>query len=419
MVVQEFIDKIYDDKIDVDFNFTLSKIRDLAKGIRKSTLRWEMFQQACKDVDITPRTIPLDIKVRWNSMLHMLEQAVYLRKPIARFLTQLSLDPPDRRDGPPFHERCAMTNQEWDLIEVLYVFLIPFKRVTMRFENHAKNPEIDYIYYAYDRMFNHIEDVLFSLRNPRALGRLPSAKVFVQALEDMRVKLNGYYDKTKVPFVYADAMILNPRNKLSIFKENTWSDIDCEPYVEACRRRYELEYKSMGTTSISTIPSKRPAPNDDDDDEEFHAMLNERAQQCPRADDYERYLSSDNNPSINSALGWWKTHHHEYPDLSKMVRDTLAVPASGCSVERMFSASGRIATWQRSRLHDTTISNLMMYKSVLNCKEPTTDLDASEELVVSEMAGKIPPEWENDWWKERLRVEVRPAIMRRFLEDTE
>ena len=167
-----------------------------------------------------PSQCPLNIKVRWNSMLHMLEQAIYLRKPISHFFTQLSLeDHSNDRNSVAYHEHCAMTNQEWDLVEVLYVFLIPFKRVTMRFENNTKNPEIDYIYYAYDRMFNHIEDVLFSLRTPRALGRLPSAKVFVQALEDMRSKLNGYYDKTKVPFIYTDAMILNPHNKLSIFNE--------------------------------------------------------------------------------------------------------------------------------------------------------------------------------------------------------
>ena len=67
-------------------------------------------------------------------------------------------------------------------------------------------------------------------------------------------------------------MILNPRNKLSIFNEKTWSDADCEPYVEACRRHYELEYKSMGTTPPSTIPMKHQAP-DDDDDETTTSML--------------------------------------------------------------------------------------------------------------------------------------------------
>ena len=72
-----------------------------------------------------------------------------------------------------------------------------------------------------------------------------------------------------------------------------------------------------------------------------------------------------------------------------MVHDTLAVPASGCSVERMFSVSGHIATWQRSCLRDTTISDLM-YKSGLNFKEPPMELDECDELV-PEMAGKIPP----------------------------
>jgi hypothetical protein len=79
-----------------------------------------------------------------------------------------------------------------------------------------------------------------------------------------------------------------------------------------------------------------------------------------------------------------------FPDLVKMARNTLAVPASGCSVERLFSVSGRIATWQRSRLRDATISDLMMYKAAMNLKEIAQEL-GEEELVVLEMLGKIPP----------------------------
>src|SRR5579859_5428853 len=169
-----------------------------------------------------------------------------------------------------------MTNQEWDLIELLYVFLLPFKRVTTRFESNKQNPEIDYIFFAYDRMFNHIDDVLFSLRSPMALGSLSSASVFIKALQEMEKKLRGYYDKTKIPHVYADAMILNPHCRLFIFKEPTWSDIDCEPYVEECRRRYELEYKSTATGHSLATSSKRDTPDDDDNNNnnnEFQAML--------------------------------------------------------------------------------------------------------------------------------------------------
>jgi hypothetical protein len=73
-----------------------------------------------------------------------------------------------------------------------------------------------------------------------------------------------------------------------------------------------------------------------------------------------------------------------------MERKTLAVPASSYLVEQIFSVSGRIATWQRSCLWDATISNLMMYKAVMNLKEIALELE-EEELVVCEMLRKIPP----------------------------
>ena len=90
MAVQDFIDEVYDNKAGLDFNAVLTKIRELAKGIRKSTLRWELFQDACKALGINPSTIPLDIKVRWNSMLRMLESTIYLRKAITRFFFNLA-----------------------------------------------------------------------------------------------------------------------------------------------------------------------------------------------------------------------------------------------------------------------------------------------------------------------------------------
>jgi len=46
-------------------------------------------------------------------------------------------------------------------------------------------------------------------------------------------------------------------------------------------------------------------------------------------------------------------------------------------------------------------------------------MPAQEGLPVPEMLRKIPKEWEQDWWKRKLRREVRPEMMRRFIEDTE
>src|SRR5436190_13631402 len=88
-----------------------------------------------------------------------------------------------------------------------------------------------------------------------------------------------------------------------------------------------------------------------------------------------------------------------------------------CSV---FLDELQIATWQRSRLRDSTISDLMMYKAAFNLRKFVfPELEEEEDYPVSEVVGNIPAEWEQDWWKRKLRREVRSEIMDRFIEDDE
>lgn len=80
-----------------------------------------------------------------------------------------------------------------------------------------------------------------------------------------------------------------------------------------------------------------------------------------------------------------------------MARDVLAVPASGCAVEREFSISGRIATWQRNRLNSSTIADAMLYKGALKRQgvalgDGKVD-ECDDELAVPEMIGVVPQEW--------------------------
>ena len=52
-------------------------------------------------------------------------------------------------------------------------------------------------------------------------------------------------------------------------------------------------------------------------------------------------------------------------------------------------------------------------------KEIAPELEEWDELPVKEMLGKIPMEWEQDFWKRKLCLELHPEIKDRFHEDPE
>jgi hypothetical protein len=86
--------------------------------------------------------------------------------------------------------------------------------------------------------------------------------------------------------------------------------------------------------------------------------------------------------------------------MARMVRDVWAVPATGAGVEREFSKSGKVATWQRARLDHSTITETMLYKDMLRRyaraaskpKDPTPEeehiesgLGAEETIMIKKM----------------------------------
>jgi hypothetical protein len=93
-----------------------------------------------------------------------------------------------------------------------------------------------------------------------------------------------------------------------------------------------------------------------------------------------------------------------------MVRDTLAVPATGAGVERQFSYSGRIMTSLRRRLSPETVYEIMMYKNHLARKRQELMLwkgaDANvteEEHQIEEEDSPVLKEWRDQWWENRKK----------------
>jgi hypothetical protein len=83
--------------------------------------------------------------------------------------------------------------------------------------------------------------------------------------------------------------------------------------------------------------------------------------------EFDRYIDTPPPAKKIKTLEYWKNHDSDFPRLKHMIRDTLAVPATGAGVERMFSKSGKIATWDRAQLNSITITDItMLYKEFLS-----------------------------------------------------
>jgi hypothetical protein len=425
IVVGDFIDALKTDS-EHPFKVTLNKIRAVATASRRSTLRWERFKEACEASQLSTLTIPYDIEVRWNSTYRMLERAVYLRKAVDKFVTETFDDDED------VHK---LSDAEWEMAEVLVMVLMPFWRCTMRFEGSETDSEIDYVFWAYETMFNFVDDLKTALQGRGSLARLSYARYLLDAVNTMEITLQAYYNKqTVLPTVYVDAMILNPRCKLALLEKETWGDQDADVYSSECRKRFVQMYHedpesstlrsiSPSTTGTSTASSstsnstnKRPAPHHDD---EFLAALSKRARTML---DYDRYISTPNDINIESPLTWWRANWKMYPELAKMVRDVLAVPATGCSIERQFSISGRVATWTRMRLGIQTISDSMIYKSYLKWRSENTgdhrhmvnEIVDDGSVIPDDVETGVPKEWSDGWWKERVKISVSDKTLKKF-----
>jgi hypothetical protein len=95
-----------------------------------------------------------------------------------------------------------------------------------------------------------------------------------------------------------------------------------------------------------------------------------------------------------------------------MMRDTLAVPATGAGVERQFSCSGRIITPLRNRLEPEMTKEIMMYKNHLAWEKQELVLwkDAGTNVAEEVKMEVEPPflkEWKDQWWIKRKKQRTR------------
>ena len=299
----------------------------------------------------------------------MLQRAYYLRSAINQFINEYG-DDGDRATRKIKEKllRCQVTAEEWNQIALLLKILHPFKATSAKLQSTTR-PRIDQVFWSYEILFNNMESIQTKLRRARSD---PWSKLLLPALDKMWDKLQSYYSNTDKPFVYPDAVMLEPNGKLVLFDQPTLAPYK-DQYKADFRNRFEEDYATSAQSSEGNEISRKRKVRDEDadidyDDDDYFKALARAKESIPQHNEVDTYLDSPPLAAVGGkkpCLPWWKSSSKLLPGLARMLRDTHAVPATGAGVERQFSKSGKVANFTRARLNHKTITESMLYKDML------------------------------------------------------
>ena len=288
----------------------------------------------------------------------MCERSIYLRKAIDTYVSKQNF------------AHLEISQQEWKRVEFLLDILEPFKRCNDRMEA-TKGPGIEKVFWIYESLYNEIDRLMEGMDT--TVGRDSEwVKELLPAFRLMRTKLTKYYDKTALPTVYGDGMILDPRLKLYLMKQPNWSggkreQFSTSGYSTSCRKRYCERYEKIASPLLPPTTSRKCSYGEIDDDD-FEQMVNSLPTDR-NTNEYDTFINAPRITDERQLLDIWKISlGPTLPHLGLMAREVFAVPATGAGVERQFRWSGKVETKLRARLDPVTTAETMMYVDMLKRK---------------------------------------------------
>lgn len=132
---------------------------------------------------------------------------------------------------------------------------------------------------------------------------------------------------------------------------------------------YGINQSTDNSPSINDEPRKEKPQSIEDqfadpDDDETTADLSLSTNNEPM-DELDRYLRIPFGDEFKSSnpLPFWKHYQDKLPNLSKLARRLLSIPAISAGVERQFSAGGLLINERRSSSNPDTVENVLFVRS--------------------------------------------------------
>ncbi|XP_049608368.1 E3 SUMO-protein ligase ZBED1 isoform X2 [Syngnathus scovelli] len=336
----------------------VASARTLVEHFKKSEVACAKLQEMQKQMGMPPQMLIRDVSTRWNGTYHMLSRLLGQRWPVAAALSDLAVNP----NGKQVH--LDLKQEQWNLSEELTRVLGPFVSVT------------EFLHGEQYVTLSSLPQLVHNLKKTTLSSTFESDSVKefqVQVIEQIAERWQKLFCfQPEAPNTVLLAAALDPRFRklkflpagdvfkvqskiqsmaLAVIKEERQPNESGNQAAAAAATLESRFAPKDGSFTNTILGSSSDSDNSDEEDEEkqqSHTVQKEVLQYFG-----ELPLSKKDNPLL-----WWRTNATRYPTLAKLAKSFLGIPATLTPSERLFFATGNIASRRRASLSSEHVDML-------------------------------------------------------------
>ena len=169
-------------------------------------------------------------------------------------------------------------------------------------------------------------------------------------------KLSKYYARTDDSPIYSVATAVHPAMRFKYWSDQQWGQKYEKHARKTVRDMWTSQYAAKVNQDAGQTHSEAIEESDD-----IELVLLGFTNKASSSDELEEFVLG---PIVRETpLVYWRKNFESYPQLAKMAKDFLAIPATSAPSERCFSKARSLLPYTRNRLSPEKIEEQMLLDS--------------------------------------------------------
>lgn len=329
-----------------DLQIVKDKVKQIVTFFHHSVKATDKLSQLQVQHNVPVKKLIQDVETRWNSTYHMLERFVQQSNLVTTTLCLLGKN------------HLCISNDELSLIKKVIPLLEYFDEATKELsaEKFTSLSKVIPIVRGLQDSLQMIDDDMDGL----TLRNIPLS-------EELKKQMSRRFATVEGIFLVGAATILDPRFKKLPFADASNIKAIEERLKNILRSKY-TNYASESSTAPSVPSLPGPESTIKSGKKSLWNSFDAKAEKTsqivsnPSAEaimELRRYFEEPRVMRSEDPLSWWKKKAPLFPNLSKIAKGILCVPATSVPSERLFSKAGELISQRRSTLKEKNVNMIL------------------------------------------------------------